>query len=55
LGLSEETDAPIVIVSEESGTISYAYKGQLVRGVTVEVRLIDAAGNESSWRRVRLP
>jgi len=36
LGLSEETDAPIVIVSEESGTISYAYKGQLVRGVTVE-------------------
>lgn len=36
LGLSEETDAPIVIVSEESGAISYAYKGQLVRGVTVE-------------------
>jgi hypothetical protein len=27
----------------------------LMRGVTVEVRLIDAAGNESSWRRVRLP
>ena len=27
----------------------------LTRGVTVEVRLIDAAGNESSWRRVRLP
>ena len=27
----------------------------LLRGVTVEVRLIDAAGNESSWRRVRLP
>ena len=36
LGLSEETDAPIVVVSEESGAISYAYKGQLVRGVTVE-------------------
>jgi len=36
LGLSEETDAPIVIVSEETGSISYAYKGQLVRGVTVE-------------------
>ena len=36
LGLSEETDAPIVIVSEESGAISYAYKGQLVRGVSVE-------------------
>ena len=27
----------------------------LMRGVTVEVRLIDAAGNESPWRRVRLP
>lgn len=36
LGLSEETDAPIVIVSEETGAISYAYKGQLVRGVSIE-------------------
>lgn len=36
LGLSEETDAPIVIVSEETGSISYAYKGQLVRGITIE-------------------
>jgi len=36
LGLSEETDAPVVIVSEETGAISYAYKGQLVRGVSIE-------------------
>lgn len=36
LGLSEETDAPIVVVSEETGAISYAYKGQLVRGVSIE-------------------
>ena len=36
IGLSEETDAVIVVVSEESGAISYAYKGQLVRGITVE-------------------
>lgn len=36
LGLSEETDALIVVVSEESGAISYAYKGQLVRGVSLE-------------------
>jgi len=36
LGLSEETDAPIVVVSEETGAISYAYKGQLIRGVSIE-------------------
>ena len=36
IGLSEETDAAIVIISEETGAISYAYKGQLVRNVTVE-------------------
>ena len=36
LGLSEETDAVIVVVSEENGMISHAYKGQLVRGVTLE-------------------
>jgi diadenylate cyclase len=36
IGLSEETDAAIVVVSEETGMISYAYKGQLVRGVTLE-------------------
>ncbi len=36
LGLSEETDAVVVIVSEETGAISYAYKEQLVRGVTLE-------------------
>ncbi len=36
IGLSEETDAAVVVVSEETGMISYAYKGQLVRGVTLE-------------------
>ena len=36
IGLSEETDAVIVVVSEETGLISHAYKGQLVRGVTPE-------------------
>jgi diadenylate cyclase len=36
IGLSEETDAVIVVVSEETGMISHAYKGQLVRGVTIE-------------------
>ncbi|MBI4661516.1 MAG: TIGR00159 family protein [Verrucomicrobia bacterium] len=36
IGLSEETDAVVVVVSEESGAISHAYKGQLVRGVSIE-------------------
>jgi diadenylate cyclase len=36
IGLSEETDAVVVVVSEETGSISYAYKGILVRGVTAE-------------------
>jgi diadenylate cyclase len=36
IGLTEETDAAVVIVSEETRAVSYAYKGQLVRGVTME-------------------
>ena len=36
IGLSEETDAVVVIVSEETGGISHAYRGQLVRGITSE-------------------
>ncbi|MDE3098451.1 MAG: diadenylate cyclase CdaA [Verrucomicrobiota bacterium] len=36
IGLSEETDAVVVVVSEENGLISHAHKGQLVRGVTLE-------------------
>src|SRR5437867_2293735 len=36
IGLAEETDAVIIIVSEETGAISYAYKGLLTRGVSLE-------------------
>lgn len=36
IGLSEETDAVVVVVSEETGAISTAYKGQFVRGVSLE-------------------
>src|SRR5438445_4219015 len=36
IGLSEETDAVVVAVSEETGAISHAYKGQLVRGISCE-------------------
>jgi diadenylate cyclase len=36
IGLTEETDSVVVAVSEETGAISYSYKGHLVRGVTAE-------------------
>lgn len=36
IGLTEETDAVVVVISEETGSISYAYKGQLVRNITAE-------------------
>lgn len=36
LGLSEETDAVVVVISEETGSISYAYNGVLKRGLTIE-------------------
>lgn len=36
IGLSEETDAVVVVVSEETGAISYAFRGELKRGVTAE-------------------
>lgn len=36
IGLSEETDAVVVVVSEETGAVSYAYKGELARGLTFE-------------------
>lgn len=34
IGISEMTDAIVVVTSEETGIISYAFKGELVRNVT---------------------
>jgi diadenylate cyclase len=36
IGLTEETDAVVVVVSEETGQVSYAFKGLLFRNVTCE-------------------
>ena len=56
LGLSEETDALVVAVSEETGIISYAHKGELVRGLSVEglraflSGVLVEAGRRRGWR-----
>lgn len=36
VGASEDSDAVVVIVSEETGQISYAYSGRLIRDVSVQ-------------------
>ncbi len=63
IGLSEETDAVVVVVSEETGAVSYAFEGQLVRGVTLEelrafltTVLVKPAASRTglSWLRFRL-
>lgn len=62
VGLSEETDAVIVVVSEETGTISVAYRGRLSRGLEPErlkrflsaLLLRGGSGRKSNrWARAR--
>jgi len=47
IGLSSETDAAIVVVSEETGTISVALAGEITRGLdatSLHNALLDALG-----------
>jgi len=59
-GLSEETDAVVVIVSEETGTISVCYRGRLSRGHDEDrlrrfltALLVKGSQTDSAWRRAR--
>jgi len=59
IGLSEETDAVIIIVSEETGTISVSYRGRLSRGLDAErlkrflTALLKGKKSESAWKRMQ--
>lgn len=59
VGMSEETDALVIIVSEETGKISVAYRGNLERNLTkeeLESRLADIQNkaeeekNKKTWK-----
>ena len=62
IGITEETDALVVVVSEETGTISVAYKGRLTRGLDEErlrrmlsAVLLQRPQARNRWRRAREP
>jgi len=60
VGLSEETDAVVVVVSEETGTISVSYRGRLSRGLDgkrlkrfMSALILKGTSTESAWRRAQ--
>ena len=60
VGLSEETDAIVVVVSEETGTISVCYRGRLSRGLDREklerflsALILRSKSKESAWKRAK--
>ncbi len=60
IGLTEETDAVVIVISEETGTLSISWKGRLSRGYDRDrlVRfltaiLVKGVHREARWRKIR--
>ena len=60
IGLTEETDAVVVVVSEESGSISVSYRGRLSRGLDpdrlrrfLSAILVKSGEAKSPWDRAK--
>lgn len=60
VGLTEETDAVAIVVSEETGTISVSYRGRLSRGLGTDrlkrflvALMLKGKGAESAWKRAQ--
>lgn len=58
MGLSEDSDAVVIVVSEETGTVSVCYRGELSHGLDREElkRALSSfllKGTDSAWRRAR--
>ena len=54
IGLSEQSDSVIIVVSEETGTISIAYKGELFReftSVSLRRKLFELLGKQETTTR----
>jgi diadenylate cyclase len=57
--MSEETDAVVVVVSEETGTISVCFRGRISRGLDEDrlrrflSALLKSREKDSAWKRAR--